>query len=76
MTIAPFSFEDTLQRLDVILAEFKSGQLSLDEALGKFEQGVGMIRDGQAYLKTTKEKVEVLVTSLSGESDQVQDFTE
>ena len=59
------SFGDNLERLDGILKRLESEPMPLDEALGVFEEGVGLVRESEALLRSAEQKV----TLLSGGGD-------
>ncbi|UCE37251.1 MAG: exodeoxyribonuclease VII small subunit [Thermoplasmata archaeon] len=55
------SFEEALKRLEDIVSSLETGSLTLDESLGKFEEGVKLSRLCNKKLKETQQKVEKLV---------------
>lgn len=55
------SFEDSIQRLEKIVAQLQSGDLPLDQALKLFEEGVGLSRQCQSQLEVAERKVELLL---------------
>jgi exodeoxyribonuclease VII small subunit len=55
------SFEDSIVRLEKIVAQLQSGDLPLDRALELFEEGVGLSRQCQAQLEVAERKVELLL---------------
>ncbi len=69
------SFEVALERLQVSVKKLESGELSLEDSLKQFEEGVKLTRICQEYLKAAEQKIEVLAKGSSGESLQFQDFT-
>ena len=54
-------FEQQLASLEGLVNSLESGELSLEESLKSFEQGIKVARDCQAALKTAEQKVEVLM---------------
>ena len=54
-------FEQQLASLEGLVESLESGELSLEESLKSFEQGIKVARDCQAALKTAEQKVEVLM---------------
>ena len=54
-------FEQQLASLEGLVNSLESGELSLEESLKSFEQGIKVARDCQAALKSAEQKVEVLM---------------
>ena len=55
-------FEKRLKRLEDIVEKMESGELSLDDSLKLFEEGVKLSRDCQSQLTAAEEKVKVLLS--------------
>lgn len=55
------SFEDAVKRLEEIVNSLETGQLSLDESLTIFEEGVKLSRLCNRKLEETQQKLEKLV---------------
>lgn len=55
-------FDQMVGRLEHIVATLEKGELPLEEALKAFEEGVGLVRRGQAKLDVMERRVEVLMT--------------
>ncbi len=62
-----FQFEKALTDLEKIVEELEGGELTLDEALRKYEEGVRLTRACQSKLQEAEKKIEILTRSLSGE---------
>ena len=60
-------FEHSLARLEEIVRKLESANLSLDEAMKLFEEGVQLSRDCQTHLEQAEGKVEILVKKAGGE---------
>ncbi len=60
-------FEYSLARLEEIVGKLESANLSLDEAMKLFEEGVQLSRDCQKYLGQAEGKVEILLKRAGGE---------
>jgi exodeoxyribonuclease VII small subunit len=54
------SFEDSLTDLERIVRDLEEGQLGLDDALARYEQGVALIRRCQAQLAQAEQRILVL----------------
>jgi len=59
-------FEDALKKLENIVAKLEKGDLSLDESLSVYEEGIKLSRLCSKKLETAKRKVEVLIKTDSG----------
>lgn len=57
----PPSFEDAMKRLAQIVERLESGELSLEESLVLFEEGVKLSRMAQSKLEDAQRKVEQLI---------------
>lgn len=60
--MAKQSFEDKLDKLETLVMQLESGDLSLDASLKQFETGVKLARDCQTALKNAEQKVSVLLS--------------
>jgi exodeoxyribonuclease VII small subunit len=58
---APLTFETALARLEAVVAEMESGQLSLEECLRKFEEGTTLAAFCTQNLQAVEQKVEILL---------------
>jgi len=61
------NLEKTLADLENLVEELESGDLPLEKAMQKFEQGIKLTRNCQAALKEAEQKVEILLKSAGGE---------
>jgi len=55
------SFEQALQRLEQVVRELESGDLSLDAALALFQEGVALARQCGARLDAAEARIEKLL---------------
>jgi len=67
MSAATPSFDDGLDRLEALVQQLEAGSLSLEDALSKFEEGVGLCKTLQEQLAEAQRRVEVLKRGLGGE---------
>lgn len=55
------NIDNALAKLDNLVNTMEQGELSLDESLKHFEQGVKLIKDCQQSLKQAEQKVQILI---------------
>jgi exodeoxyribonuclease VII small subunit len=60
------NLEKSIADLETLVDELESGDLPLEKAMKKFEEGIKLTRQCQAALKEAEQKVEVLVQSAGG----------
>lgn len=60
-------FEVSLGRLEEIVGKLESANLSLDEAMKLFEEGVQLSRDCQKHLEQAEARVEILLKKAGSE---------
>lgn len=65
--------EKSLAQLEELVEELESGDLPLEKAMKKFEQGIKLTRSCQAALKDAEQKVEILLESAGGE-EELEEF--
>ena len=66
------NLEKSLTQLEELVEELESGDLPLEKAMKKFEEGIKLTRGCQAALQEAEQKVEILLQS-AGEED-LEDF--
>ena len=59
--MAKQTFENAMKRLEAIVEELESGDLALDEALKKFQEGVKLSKLCANKLDETEKKVSILL---------------
>ena len=62
-----FNLEKSLADLEELVEELESGDLPLEKAMKKFEEGIKLTRGCQTALKEAEQKVEILLKSAGGE---------
>ena len=68
------SFEKKLTRLEEIVQKMENGELSLDDSLKMFEEGVKLSRDCNKELSEAEQKVQKLVGVDSDGEPILEDF--
>ena len=59
-------FEDALKKLEKIVEEMEAGELSLDESLKRYEEGITLSRFCMKKLEDAEKKIEILHKGLDG----------
>jgi exodeoxyribonuclease VII small subunit len=66
------NLEKALSDLEDLVEELESGELPLEKAMKKFEEGIKLTRGCQSALKEAEQKVEILLQSAG--SEDLDDF--
>ncbi|MEQ1654776.1 MAG: exodeoxyribonuclease VII small subunit [Nitrospira sp.] len=64
--MAAVKFEQAMARLEAIVGQLENGDLSLDESLKIFEEGIRLSKNCLKVLEEAERKVEVLVQDTNG----------
>lgn len=64
--MAKKTFEQSMKQLEQIVAELESGDLPLEQALKKFEEGIELSRFCSQKLEETERKITLLMQNSSG----------
>ena len=67
-----FNLEKALSDLETLVEELESGDLPLEKAMKKFEDGIKLTRGCQSALKDAEQKVEILMKTAG--SEELDDF--
>lgn len=67
--MAEMRFEEALKKLEKIVGELEKGDLPLDDALERYEEGIKLARICEKKLEAAKKKVEILLKSEDGSVD-------
>ena len=62
------NLEKALADLESLVEELETGDLPLEKAMKKFEDGIKLTRACQTALKEAEQKVEILLKTAGGES--------
>jgi exodeoxyribonuclease VII small subunit len=60
------SFEQIVEQLSTVVAQLEDGELPLEQALAKFEQGVALSRLGSKRLDDAERRIEILLRDAQG----------
>ena len=63
MSDDPLDFEAAMSRLETLVAQMESGELTLEQSVAVFEEGVTLSTQAQAALQAAEQKVKILMES-------------
>jgi len=69
--VAKEKFEEALKKLEELVKKMEAGDLTLDESLKAFEEGIRLIRFCTRKLDETERKVEILLRDEQGDMTAV-----
>lgn len=61
------NFEEMMQDLEKIAKDLESGELSLDDSVKKFEEGMEISKECSKILENAEKKISILVKNSSGD---------
>lgn len=61
------NFEDMMKNLEEIAKDLESGELSLDESVKKFEEGMELSKSCSKILEDAEKKITILIKDANGE---------
>ena len=64
--MAKVKFEDALKGLEDIVGRLEKGDLSLDESLSEYENGIKLYKQCLALLENAEKKIQILVKDENG----------
>jgi len=73
--MAKKTFEKAMQQLEQIVADLEAGDIPLEKALQKFEEGMALSKYCAERLDETERKVSLLLADDQGQLEE-SDFTE
>jgi len=59
-------FEEAMQRLETIVKELDSGELSLEDSIRAFEEGMKLVKFCSDKLEEAEQKVSILIRESGG----------
>ena len=69
--MAQQKFEDAMAQLEKIVEQIENDEISLDEALTKYQNGVALVKFCQDKLAEAEQKIKILDTN----NDNLKDFS-
>ncbi len=65
------TYDGLVSRLEHVVGELESGQLTLEQSIERFAEGVRLAREASRKLDDAERKVELLVRNADGEDETV-----
>ncbi|HAU68849.1 MAG: exodeoxyribonuclease VII small subunit [Arenicella sp.] len=65
-TKTDLTFEQAFNELEALVERMERGQQNLEDSLGDFERGVGLMKHCHSVLKSAEQQVEILVKDSDG----------
>ena len=63
---AKMTFEEALGKLEEMVSQIEAGQISLEESIEKYAEGIKLIQRCRSILETAEKKIEVLTKGPDG----------
>lgn len=64
------TFEIKMQELEKIVSELENGELSLDESVNKFEEGMNLSKECNKILENAEKKITILLNKDDGYQEE------
>ncbi len=65
--MAEIKFEEALKKLEKIVEDLEKGDLTLDDALKKYQEGIELSRMCNTRLENARKKIDILSKNKKGE---------
>ena len=72
--MARVSFENSMKKLETVVSKLEGDEVSLEESLKLFEEGVKLMRFCHLRLNEIEEKVQILVADESVSGGSLEEF--
>jgi exodeoxyribonuclease VII small subunit len=63
---AQLNFEGAMDRLEAIVEEMESGKMMLEELIGRYEEGMKLVKVCQERLASAEQRIEIITRNHSG----------
>lgn len=70
--ISKLSFEESIKRLKTIVDQIEQGEISLQDSLEQYEQGMALIKQCRTILQTAEKRIEKLSKQQSTDPEPPQ----
>jgi exodeoxyribonuclease VII small subunit len=68
------TFEQALAKLDQLVRDLEDGQLGLEDALGRYEMGVGLLKRCYTQLRDAEQRILLVTGTDAGGQPLIQPF--
>jgi exodeoxyribonuclease VII small subunit len=72
MSVDNLSFEQAMDALEDIVSKMEQGDITLEQSLQSFEQGIALARRSQTLLEQAQQKVQILTQD--GDESKLDEF--
>jgi exodeoxyribonuclease VII small subunit len=55
-------YDEVVQKLEGVVSQLERGELSLEDSLKAFEEGIGLVRRGEVMLSNAEKRIEQLLS--------------
>ncbi|HEU4725272.1 MAG TPA: exodeoxyribonuclease VII small subunit [Candidatus Eisenbacteria bacterium] len=62
----PKSFESMMERLEALVEKLEGGNLSLEESIKSFEEGMGLVKQCSSVLQEAEQRIQKLTRDAEG----------
>jgi len=63
------NFENAMDRLEKIVDQMESGELSLEDLIVRYEEGMNLVKVCQERLATAEQKIEIIARNHAGKTE-------
>jgi exodeoxyribonuclease VII small subunit len=60
------NFEQAMKRLEAIVEQMESGELSLEDLIGRYEEGMKLVKVCQERLASAEQRIEIITRNSAG----------
>lgn len=65
--------EASLKEINNLIGKMEQGDLTLEQSLSHFEQGIGLIKNCQKILREAEQKVQILIQNSNAEEGEAEE---
>ena len=67
-TEPPLNFETAMDRLEEIVEQMESGKMMLEELIGRYEEGMKLVKICQERLASAEQRIEIITRNHAGKA--------